>query len=130
MKNKKDAQKFGSFKKYLSLYQNPPLCANYWGSVVKEQLRKINPARVRYTEFKPPQGGFIYKEQTMDKKKVIVYVDGYNFYYGLKMVAFDKVKADGLRIVVTSTWGAHLPTFLPLTPCNIKRGQKRLLHLI
>ena len=71
-------------KKYLSLYQNPPLCANYWGSVVKEQLRKINPARVRYTEFKPPQGGFIYNEQTMDKKKVIVYVDGYNFYYGLK----------------------------------------------
>jgi hypothetical protein len=31
------------------------------GSVAEKQLRKINPARVRYTEFKPPHGGFIFK---------------------------------------------------------------------
>ena len=36
------------------------------------------------TWVKPPKGGFILKEWTMEKKKVIVYVDGYDFYYGLK----------------------------------------------
>jgi len=37
------------------------------------------------TWVKPPKGGFIFKtDMTMEKKKVIVYVDGYNFYYGLK----------------------------------------------
>lgn len=35
-------------------------------------------------KLKPPKGGFIFNDQTMEKKKVIVYVDGYNFYYGLK----------------------------------------------
>ena len=40
-----------------------PLGCKILGSVVKEQLRKINPARVRYTEFKPQQGGFIFKNQ-------------------------------------------------------------------
>lgn len=61
------------------MQRNPPQGCKILGSVVKEQLRKINPARMRYTEFKPPQGGFIFKEKTMEKKKVIVYVDGYNF---------------------------------------------------
>ena len=42
------------------------------------------PPCMQITWVKPPQGGFIFKEQTMKKKKVIVYVDGYNFYYGLK----------------------------------------------
>ena len=71
-------------EKVLVLAPEYPLVCKILGSVVKEQLRKINPARVRYTEFKPPKGGFIFNELTMDKKKVIVYVDGYNFYYGLK----------------------------------------------
>ena len=35
-------------------------------------------------KLKPPKGGFIFNVQTMEKKKVIVYVDGYNFYYSLK----------------------------------------------
>lgn len=42
----------------------------------------LYPARVRHTEFKPPQGGFIIWRNM--KQKVIVYVDGYNFYYGLR----------------------------------------------
>lgn len=36
------------------------------------------------TWVKPPKGGFIIIGEKMEKKKVIVYVDGYNFYYGLK----------------------------------------------
>ena len=39
---------------------------------------------MQITWVKPPKGGFIFKDYSMDKKKVIVYVDGYNFYYGLK----------------------------------------------
>ena len=39
---------------------------------------------MQITWVKPPQGGFIFKVQIMVKQKVIVYVDGYNFYYGLK----------------------------------------------
>ena len=39
---------------------------------------------MQITWVKPPKGGFILNEYTMEKKKVIVYVDGYNFYYGLK----------------------------------------------
>ena len=35
-------------------------------------------------KLKPPKGGFIFEPKQMEKKKVIVYVDGYNFYYGLK----------------------------------------------
>ncbi len=38
-----------------------PLGCKILGSVVEKQLRKINPARVRHTEFKPPQGGFIFR---------------------------------------------------------------------
>ena len=38
---------------------------------------------MQITWVKPPQGGFIFKVQIMVKQKVIVYVDGYNFYYGL-----------------------------------------------
>lgn len=39
---------------------------------------------MQITWVKPPRGGFILNEYTMEKKKVIVYVDGCNFYYGLK----------------------------------------------
>ena len=39
---------------------------------------------MQITWVKPPSGGFILKNKTMEKKKVIVYVDGYHFYYGLK----------------------------------------------
>ena len=55
---------FGSLLAYSYLCTRIPLVCKILGSVVKEQLRKINPARVRYTEFKPPQGGFIFNEQT------------------------------------------------------------------
>jgi len=40
-------------EKVLVLAPEYPLVCKILGSVVKEQLRKINPARVRYTEFKP-----------------------------------------------------------------------------
>jgi len=32
-------------------------------------------------------GGFIFSRVVMDKQKVIVYVDGFNFYYGLKAIS-------------------------------------------
>jgi hypothetical protein len=40
-------------EKVLVLAPESPLVCKILGSVVKEQLRKINPARVRYTEYKP-----------------------------------------------------------------------------
>ena len=44
-----------------------------------------NPARVRYTEAQASERGLYFKFNNMEKKQqVIVYVDGYNFYYGLR----------------------------------------------
>ena len=44
-----------------------------------------NPARVRYTEAQASARGLYFKFNNMEnKQQVIVYVDGYNFYYGLR----------------------------------------------
>ena len=40
-------------EKVLVLAPESPLVCKILGSVVKEQLRKINPDRVGYTEYKP-----------------------------------------------------------------------------
>ena len=41
---------------------------------------------MRYTEAQASERGLYFKFNIMDKKKqVIVYVDGYNFYYGLQL---------------------------------------------
>ena len=52
--------------------------------IVRSFAAEIPPCMMN-TWVKPPQGGFAFNRRNMEKKqKVIVYVDGYNFYYGLK----------------------------------------------
>ena len=47
----------------------------------------LNPHRMENTEARPPLKRRAYsleKASDMEKQKVIVYVDGFNFYYGLR----------------------------------------------
>lgn len=58
----------------------------------------------------------------MEKQKVIVYVDGFNFYYGLKNARRDRsVADDGKRISLS------LKDYLPLTVPLASAKRKALL---